>query len=428
MYIFGFITFKNIGLLNSTIIVGILLVFYFVFNIRYRKIVLNILRKKRVLIIFLALISIIMVCIINPTVQQTYEYSIVQTYVNQFINLFIGVLVYCLFVYKNKQDKLVNYIIYIFLIQAGIQLISFVFPPINEFLNFFRSDKAIEIGQQQYGGIRALSISAQSFFGLGVGYGLIYLLFLMNWKRIPISNILIKYLAFFLLVFGGASAARSSYAGIVLGVLYIIIQWLFISKTKGNSKGIKQFNKKKVIRTIVSVPVIIIMLSLIYIQFSNNDSLDQKIDKMNNFAFQMFYNYQESGQLETSSTDALFNRMYFSIESTKTVLIGDAIYSNDDGSYYMHTDAGYMRNVLYFGIIGLIILLIYQMKFFEWRDRSNWIPNIFILTYILVMHIKGDVLGFSIMLQNILFIIYLSELDRLRNKETGEIPEFKAGR
>ena len=39
-----------------------------------------------------------------------------------------------------------------------------------------------------------------------------------------------------------------------------------------------------------------------------------------------------------------------------TLIFGDGKYLNGDGSYYMHTDAGYMRGMLYFGVIGLVFL------------------------------------------------------------------------
>lgn len=37
-----------------------------------------------------------------------------------------------------------------------------------------------------------------------------------------------------------------------------------------------------------------------------------------------------------------------------TFFLGDGLFSNKDGSYYMYTDAGFMRSVYYFGIIGSV--------------------------------------------------------------------------
>ena len=97
--------------------------------------------------------------------------------------------------------------------------------------------------------------------------------------------------------------------------------------------------------------------------------------------------------------------MYFPVEE-KTFLIGDGKYTNEDGSYYMYTDAGYMRNILYFGILGFIFLFLYQISFFIW-DYKNLFINFIILIYILIMHVKGDVLAFSIILQNMLLINFI---------------------
>ncbi|UZD42487.1 hypothetical protein [Selenomonas sputigena] len=58
------------------------------------------------------------------------------------------------------------------------------------------------------------------------------------------------------------------------------------------------------------------------------------------------------GQLSFgSSGDKLVYGMYFWPDDT-TFLLGDGRYTNSDESYYMHTDAGLMRIVLYFGVIG----------------------------------------------------------------------------
>lgn len=102
------------------------------------------------------------------------------------------------------------------------------------------------------------------------------------------------------------------------------------------------------------------------------------------------------GQLSFgSSGDKLVYGMYFWPDDT-TFLLGDGRYSNSDGSYYMYTDAGFMRIVLYFGIIGAC--LVYgSYLFLMWGILSNLTHQKF-LTYIsevltmifFLLEYKGD--------------------------------------
>lgn len=407
MYIFGFNLPVDIDILNSSIILGLILGLYFSISPKYRSTVIGVLQRKKVLFIFVFLLGIILYSLSISTIQLTYEYSIIRSLLNQMINLFIGILLYSLYVYKGKVDLIVHHIIYIFIIQSSIQLISFIFPPINEFLNIFRNESAVILGTEQYGGIRALSVSGQAFFGLGVGFGLVYIYYFLNWKYLFSNYKVIKILFLLLLIFGGTSAARSSYVGLVLGIIYLLVRGIFRPRVYRQ----KNINFRKGIISLIVTSVVFLSILVSLSGVNTSQDIKEQFDRLNRYALQMVYNYQESGRFSTSSTTRLFDEMYFNIEEAKTFLIGDAIYTNEDGSYYMHTDAGYMRNILYFGLIGIIILFFYQTKFFHWKRKTDWFQNGLIITYVLIMHVKGDILGYSIIMQNILFFVFLSNLD-----------------
>ena len=350
--------------------------------------------------IFVSLIGVSLYGLFVSTVHQTYEYSFVVTFISQLINLGIGLLVFSLYIKKSKENVIIRHLIYIFIAQSTIQFISFVSPEINELLNFFRNENAISIGQEGYGNLRGLSISGSAFFGLGAVYGLIYIVYIINWDKLFKNNKLLKIAFFILLIFGGLSAARTSLVGILFGVLYLIIKRLFVEKY------VFKYNLNiKPLKTITSVLLLFsLLISLYFIGLT--EQFNSQFQRFMNFAFQFVYNYLETGEVYTTSTNTLFNKMYFKI-SDFTLLVGDGLYTNPDGSYYMNTDAGYMRDVLYFGIPGVIFLFIYQTTFFLWRRKKHLLQNIIIIFYILIVHIKGDVLGYLIMMQNILFLVFL---------------------
>ncbi len=414
MYIFSFNLFQN-SIFTSSIFLGIYLLLYLILHKKNRDLFFSQFLNKRVFMIFVFLTFIIIISLAFPTFHGTYDYSIIKTFINQFINLLIGLMLYSLYIYKGKQTKLLKHLIVVFIIQAIIQFTSFTFPVVNDFFNNFRSDKVIEKGQENYGGIRGLSLSSSSFFGLSSTYGLIFLIYLMNWKDVVFKSSVVKVFTFVLLIFGGLSAGRTSLIGLSIGIVFSILIILFQKRFR--VKKMFQIKRMNAILSVIAIMILIIIGS-VGIRTNHND---QQIDKLIQFSFQFYYNYKETGNVSTPSTDALFGRMYF-LPETKTVLIGEGRYTNEDGSYYMRTDAGYMRDILYYGIFGIITLFIYQILFFNWK-RLLVFQNILILTYLSILHLKGDVIGYLIMTQNVLFLYFL--YNRTKIKENREISQEK---
>lgn len=410
LYIFMIPIFEEFTFMTTNLIVGLFLFLYFLFNSKYRMIVESILKKKRIFLIFSVLTIIIIYSLMIPTYFGTYDYSMVTTLLNQFINLLVGVLLYSLYVLKRKNKMITHDLIMVFVIQSIIQFVSFISPNINEILNFFRTESVIQRGQMDYGGIRGLSISGSAFFGLGIGYGLILIYYIINWNKISKAPIL-RIMFFILILFGALSAARISFVGLFIGLIYVLLEKISIKEIF--------FEKNKKIKTrkiVLFFPISILTITFLGLVWKNgSNDIFSRIESFKKFAFSPLYNYFNKGVLTTSSTNVLFNKMYFSVNA-KTFVLGDGWYTKN-GSYYMNTDAGYMRQLLFFGVIGLILLLFYQFLFFNWKNKKKWVLNFLIILYILVVHIKGDALGFSIMMQNILFMKYLESILFLKHND-----------
>lgn len=402
MYIFMIPLKGNLQFITSNIVVGFILSVYFIINSRYRGIVIRILKNKRVLFIFSFLIIIIMYSLFIPTLLRTYDYSIIKTLINQLINLIIGILIYSLYYKKNDTNKILQNLIYVFIFQSVIQIVSFVSPGINDFLNHFRTDDVILRGQLGYGGIRGLSISGSAFFGLAVSYGLIIIYYLDNWTKLFPKYPILRIVFFASVLFGAISSARISLVGLILGSFYVLISWILKYK---HGLRITKFSKRSYKSIVITTLLVLIIIYITQTAF-NNDRFIVQFERFQSFALEIFKTTNNSGRFSTSSTDVLFGKMYFPIDF-KTFVIGDGMYSNSFGSYYMGTDAGYMRNILFFGVIGILLLFCYQILFFDWRWNKNNLRNIFIMFFILISHIKGETLGFLIMMQNMLFILHL---------------------
>ena len=135
-----------------------------------------------------------------------------------------------------------------------------------------------------------------------------------------------------------------------------------------------------------------------------------------NWAFEPFINYVEYGEFSSSSSNHL-QTMYFMPEIS-TLLLGDGKYSVDSGGYYMSTDVGFLRPILFYGIVNtllsysmLIMILIYIARKKEIQNRIVFTGLLLFL--FLMYEVKGEAFHYMIMaLLPLCFIISLN-----RNEE-----------
>ena len=102
-----------------------------------------------------------------------------------------------------------------------------------------------------------------------------------------------------------------------------------------------------------------------------------------------FENLLETGSFNNQSLNHLIEDMYF-MPDIDTLLLGDARYMEDGtGLYYMHTDAGLMRQILFWGVFftGLIYLLCITLLFLLKFDYGL---KVMFLIFFIVFEFKGE--------------------------------------
>lgn len=422
MYVFSFKTNDIVPAYNSTFLAGTVLCFMVLVKNKRMSTVLFIINQKEVYGLFLVQVLIVLYSVVITCVKGTGDFSVTKYMSLQILYMVVAVL----FVTSSNErvpgrKTIYEWIIIVFMCQAGIELVSLMSPTVNSWLNVFRHSEMVERAISSYSvRFRGLAVSGSSFFGLGIGFGLILLLYIVNWKDVFKGRRTFKAFALFLIVSGGILAARSSMAGLVIGVIYVIGKKL--AKIMSNFNLLNKIkincNPKMNVRNILTYLFVVVAVFLVAGKIVQDEQLMYKLDVINKWAFQMYYNYLETGQFSTSSTDGLINEMYFHVD-LDTFLFGDGKFLNENGSYYKSTDAGYMRNVLYFGIVGFVLLFIMISMNVKWGTHEKMIKNIMVMGFILVMHFKGDVLISNSMLQKILFVILLQEVVLLRRKRNS---------
>jgi hypothetical protein len=178
-------------------------------------------------------------------------------------------------------------------------------------------------------------------------------------------------------VIAGLLTARTIIVGFGISLFYLLI-------------APKEYRKRKwfAIGLIASSAAIISLALIIFFQ----DFIEKYMGTIQ-WTFRLVISIMDGGKTRVGSLDILFGRMYFFPESVRTLLIGDGLIVNNDGSFYMHTDAGYMRYLLFFGMLGLISFIVFQcylgLSMFG-KHNNQLLKNMayILIIYVLIAFIK----------------------------------------
>lgn len=400
-YIFGFSFYKGTGI-DSSMIVFIYLFLYSLFSKRMSKRVASILCSKyflniAILYIFINLYALI-ICIIN----ESDDYSFLMTFLHMFFLIVEGFFLYAFYKIRGTERNILNYLVAVFCIQSLIEWSAFLFSPVKDLINFTKSEATILRGMG-YSGVRANSLASSDFFGLSAAFAIVYLLFFSRQngtlKLKPYINILI----YGLLLTGTFFAGRTGYVGVLIAMIYIV-KSLKIKKISWNF-----------FRNIGFALIGILTLGGMSVFFLDAVQTSENFENLYNFTFQLFISLTENNSAKISTLQSL-ESMYFFV-NPYTFFLGDSFYSNPDGSYYMHTDVGYMRTILYMGIFGTIFLLMMQLLIIRPFRGNEKVLKLFLVILLLILNLKGEVIVWG---QITLTVVTIYSINNYFNK-IGEI-------
>lgn len=267
-------------------------------------------------------------------------------------------------------------------IQSIIALLMYAFP---NFYDLMMSIQQLSIDEvvkmDSLAEIRVIGFGSQ-YFGAGIinGLALIILAYLIRIGEFDCA--ILKSAVVFLTIFiVGIGMARTTFIGFGLAAILLY---------PGDSMLKLKINYLKRSVLFFSSIIILIILGVIstFVFFPRLVSSSMPLI---NFALEMFLNYFNSGQLSTVSTSHL-ETMYIFPSRIDTYFIGDGLYTNADGLYYMGTDVGYLRLLFYFGVVGIILYIFLQYLLLRQSTqtiRHGRILFIFIFIYILILNLKG---------------------------------------
>ena len=395
-YIFSFFLKGGRGL-NSRMFIAVFLFIYAIRKPDFRRVAVKKLTSSKLknlhALFIITMIWISIVLLVNGST----DFSFCKTFIHMYIIMALGIVLFSYYEFKGVEKKVVNYIIIAFITQSLIEWLGFLVPGVKEIIEFTKSEATLDRAYT-YGGVRANALSGSDFFGLSTGFAMIYLLWQSDKNTLLKKYPYYRIILYLFLITGTFFAGRTGYIGLGLAVLYFIMNVLKVRK----EKDIKIRKATPIISILVCNGIVLAGLMLRRL-FSENDSFN----RLFRFTFQALINKSQTGSYSTRSTDTLVNRMYFDIPIV-TFFLGDGRYTNANGSYYMSTDAGYMRVILYMGIVGLLLLFSMQVSLMGIRKKHSLLDS-FILLLILILNIKGETLFWSNIVLSMITLYYAQD-------------------
>ncbi len=393
-YIFSFYI---AGPITSSLLAAFFLTIYlFLFPTKQRWMFQNF---KHIFAIKILLIQlfIIGIAFLYSYTHLTFDLSYAKVMFGQTIHLIAGIVIVTYLKYQRHFDelKIEKTIVTAFFIQSIIQIIALGMPSFATLLTHFNRAEDLQEG---YGGVRGLALAAGSGWSLGLSYGLTYIIFTKRYllQKIHTKTIIIGII----LLIGTFFAGRTGFVGAGLGILLF-----FLSKEQKTS------SKFSLVFKILFL--IIIFCGIFYLLFPT--LADFVIDNVLPFAFEPFYKLYYGEGFSTGSTNKLGEMWQVPI-SLKEILIGDGLFTDPTwGYYYKRTDVGILRNLLYWGVVGYLIIIAYQLFLIHpikhvktisvISPRSMHLYKHMIIIYLFALEFKAMTVGFNKMTFSIIFLV-----------------------
>ena len=286
------------------------------------------------------------------------------------------------FFYKKVDfDLVTKYFLWAIVLQSVIVLAQFFSPTVGSLLiNIQRlSDRQVDIASShledssRFIGFGVFFYTASFFYGAA----LVLLAFQLRYKSLKKRSVAIYILLYLFTFFMGMGLSRSTIIGFLSSML------IFIFPINNISRFFKVI-LNSILFIIFSFIAIFVILKL----FPN---LSKDLEPLINNAFDFVIAYFNTGQLSSESASGTFETLVFP-ESIGTYFIGTGLYDTYFSvGDFTYSDIGYLRLLYYFGLPGLILYFMVEIKILSIAFKSKRLLPIYysMLVILFITSIKG---------------------------------------
>jgi len=318
---------------------------------------------------------------------------------------------------ETASNESMTIICYAFALQGLIHTLAVMIPAVGDFVIQFTSKGYQAAAGSPMQGFRFYSLTGAPIFDLPAAYGVAHIVF-FRLQLVPDQNYLRGWKAFaimFFMIMGTILSGRTGFVGFGLGLAFYLIYNLT--------------NVLQILKNLLKIAGGFLCVLALFFTVLTPRQRSVFVDMIFPFAFEAYYNWRDTGQLRTASTDALENVHYFPLD-TSTVLWGDGVRL----SKYPSTDAGYMNHLMVGGIFYLLLLILYQLFYF-WQPMNlareehsrdgdiNFFYFLLLFIHMFILEYKGAAIGQIHIVEVMLLYIgisYLSEQYALEEEDSIE--------
>lgn len=361
-------TFKTLPVISTALVYGIS-AFYLLLN---RTLVGDIIQKQYKL--FLFSLALFVLSLLVPAVSQTGDFSYLSATTYFFRKGFVFIFLLCTTINRHNKEGALQYFLYYYALAHAIYVIGTlvlvlipsiqntwfsIFKMESEEVYFRTANYTFRLGWQGFAGFR---LTLHCTFSVII---LLYLKYASPRIRINTKQFVIPY---FLCILGNMFYGR---IGLIVTIIVSTIAIVF-----WNRKHLWKISAY--LGTIVAVVLLLGALKEIPFLQSWYNWMSRPITNLvqtGNFGDSSFDRLQEMNQVEISPS---------------TLIHGDGKF-REDGHYYMQTDAGFVRNILFWGIIGgMLSYGVTLYSIFETKKVHPLLMTQLLITF-LAFEYKGDV-------------------------------------
>ena len=337
-------TFLPAALNSKMIIAGFGLLAFFYRSIREHEV-----HVSRIVLISGLLAGVFSLwCLYAVTAAETYDMEYVM-YIKSFFTWLLGAYACCLVMKactgKDDLPTLTKYIAIVCVGQCIIALLIDQVPFVSSLVDsvFSFAQDFYKRGGRLYGVSCALDVA-------GVRFSAMLLLIahqVCSNKKVGESarSITTYLLAFFITIAIGSMISRTTVVGGVLGLVYMaLVNMAFKKGGFVSSRQVRVF-----IVTVLTLAFVLVLAVYLY-------QTSQMFYENFRFGFEGFFNWVETGDFTTGSTNHL-ETMWIWPESRRGWIIGEGIV----GVYKTGSDIGYVNFIFYCGLIGMVIYSLYYI-------------------------------------------------------------------
>lgn len=390
---------------NSTILalfIIIICLFFFKTSKRNTVFTFNIFKSNYFILLAMLYLLLIIIEYTYPILHATYDFSKPGALYSQIFSIVVLYLLALLMIELKPNNEYfissLKNIFIIFFIQCFFVMFCFLSKDFNSVIEIFRSPDGTQYAEfGRYSGIKRLSLSGGQYFTLSAAWS-IAIIFSCIYMKVVKTKPIKSFIILALMMFASMSAGRVSLVGVFFGFGILSIGYI---KNKILSFGL----------SLISITMVIFVI------INYNYAFFEPYLK---FAFEFYYNWQANGTFSTESTSIL-KSMYFPI-TLNTFIFGDGMYMREDGLYYRFTDAGYMRQILFYGAFGSalnIVIDVFKLYLINKFTFSKYKKYIIVIGFSLfVIQIKGEVFNHIVAVQCLLYwVLFNSYIDYKANNK-----------